>query len=466
MNQDENDPNESYNPTITNKRSNFQFTYDSENFLLSLIDKYKQDIFTRGSRIRTWEKVLNEFNSKYNSNIIQSRTINHRFQTLKSNLKNKLMHERQSISEINLNENEKLIMNILQFMYQNNFCSTDPYRLNSEIFSASNEVDTRESFSSADTQIDYANEHVTSGATSIPHLDNLTRNQTSQYSMHEMETNTKAELHQNMFSQHHLQQTPHQHTRPLDSQLHQHQHFSENLHLPNQQLPHFNPSTNIPIEQGNFQDVYKHSLPSSSTSVFNHNQQELHKTIEQASHTSFDPQHNFSSSLTSNPFSHYQQHNHLTEPTLEPQIQKPSSNVTTEDQHRPSLDTSYSNLQKSQSIDQENEALHLILKQLITQQSQNNLQIINLHQDLQNLKTETLNHFKHLTDLIEKQNTLILNQQQHQHQHQHQYQQEHQNQRLQSSPNEVGDISSSTVLQETNESQHTASDEREVGKTS
>lgn len=66
-----------------NKRSNFQFTYDSENYLLSLIQKYKEDIFTRGNRIKTWETVLSEFNDKYKAKIIQSRTINHRFQMLR-----------------------------------------------------------------------------------------------------------------------------------------------------------------------------------------------------------------------------------------------------------------------------------------------------------------------------------------------------------------------------------------------
>lgn len=112
-----------------NKRSNFQFTYDSENYLLSLIQKYKEDIFTRGNRIKTWETVLSEFNDKYKAKIIQSRTINHRFQMLRKNLENKLMHENQPVQQLSLNENEKLLIDVMDYMYKNNYASTDPFSL-------------------------------------------------------------------------------------------------------------------------------------------------------------------------------------------------------------------------------------------------------------------------------------------------------------------------------------------------
>lgn len=115
-----------------NKRSNFQFTYNSENYLLSLIHKYKEDIFTRGNRIKTWETVLSAFNEKYNAKIIQSRTINHRFQMLRKNLENKLMHENQPVQQLNLNENEKLLIDIMDYMYKNNYTTTDPFALTSD----------------------------------------------------------------------------------------------------------------------------------------------------------------------------------------------------------------------------------------------------------------------------------------------------------------------------------------------
>lgn len=112
-----------------NKRSNFQFTYDSETNLLFLIHKYKEDIFTRGNIIKTWEKVLQEFNERCNSNIVQSRTINHRFQMLKKNLENRLKHNNQLLDQVVLNENEKLLVDILEYMYKNNHTEVNPYSL-------------------------------------------------------------------------------------------------------------------------------------------------------------------------------------------------------------------------------------------------------------------------------------------------------------------------------------------------
>lgn len=112
-----------------NKRSNFQFTYDSETHLLLLIHKYKEDIFTRGNIIKTWEKVLQEFNERCHSNIVQSRTINHRFQMLKKNLENRLKHDNQLLDQVVLNENEKLLVDILEYMYKNSHTEVSPYSL-------------------------------------------------------------------------------------------------------------------------------------------------------------------------------------------------------------------------------------------------------------------------------------------------------------------------------------------------
>lgn len=41
---------------LSNKRSNFQFTYDSETNLLLLIHKYKEDIFTREISLKHGKK--------------------------------------------------------------------------------------------------------------------------------------------------------------------------------------------------------------------------------------------------------------------------------------------------------------------------------------------------------------------------------------------------------------------------
>ncbi|KAK6461477.1 hypothetical protein DFJ63DRAFT_314113 [Scheffersomyces coipomensis] len=99
------------------KRSNFQFTYDADNFLLDLIFKYKDELFTRGNTIKTWELVLYEFNHQFKANIVQSRTINNRFKILRKNLENRLMNETAlPLQDLNLNENEKLLINLNQFL--------------------------------------------------------------------------------------------------------------------------------------------------------------------------------------------------------------------------------------------------------------------------------------------------------------------------------------------------------------
>jgi hypothetical protein len=126
---------------LSNKRSNFQFTYDSETNLLLLIHKYKEDIFTRGNIIKTWEKVLQEFNEQHNANIVQSRTINHRFQILKKNLENRLKHENQPLIQISLNENEKLLIDIIDYMYKNNYTDVNPYSLGGGVISSGEHVD-------------------------------------------------------------------------------------------------------------------------------------------------------------------------------------------------------------------------------------------------------------------------------------------------------------------------------------
>ncbi|KAK6459246.1 uncharacterized protein RJT20DRAFT_132387 [Scheffersomyces xylosifermentans] len=98
------------------KRSNFQFTYDADNYLLDLVFKYREDIFTRGNTIKTWERVLNKFNQRFQTTIVQSRTINNRFKILRKNLENKLLNEQHPITELNLNENEKLLVNLNEFI--------------------------------------------------------------------------------------------------------------------------------------------------------------------------------------------------------------------------------------------------------------------------------------------------------------------------------------------------------------
>ena len=143
MNEDHNHTNSSLMNTsiLSNKRSNFQFTYDSETNLLLLIHRYREDIFTRGNIIKTWDKVLQEFNEQHNANIVQSRTINHRFQILKKNLENRLKHENQPLTQISLNENEKLLIDIIDYMYKNNYSDINPYSLGGGVISANEHMD-------------------------------------------------------------------------------------------------------------------------------------------------------------------------------------------------------------------------------------------------------------------------------------------------------------------------------------
>ncbi|CAK9439057.1 uncharacterized protein LODBEIA_P32810 [Lodderomyces beijingensis] len=107
------------------RRSNFQFTYDSDHYLLHLIYQNCQEIFTRGNKIKTWEKVLTCFNNKFNANIVQSRTINQRFQTLRKNFENRLRHEGHPA---HFNENEACLMKITDFMFQTNCIQEHPFQ--------------------------------------------------------------------------------------------------------------------------------------------------------------------------------------------------------------------------------------------------------------------------------------------------------------------------------------------------
>lgn len=103
------------------RRSNFQFTFEYDNHLLNLIDKFKSDIFTQGNKIRTWERVLLEFNELTNANIVQTRTINQRFQLLKRNFESRLKHDGNN--EDTFNENETILKRILEFMYESGLLS-------------------------------------------------------------------------------------------------------------------------------------------------------------------------------------------------------------------------------------------------------------------------------------------------------------------------------------------------------
>lgn len=105
--------------TLKSKRSNFQWTYDSDNYLLSLISNNQSEIFTRGNTCKTWELILNEFNEKYYSNILQTRTINNRFKSLMKDFKNRMQNQTFASNEdLNLifNENEKLLHRLQSFI--------------------------------------------------------------------------------------------------------------------------------------------------------------------------------------------------------------------------------------------------------------------------------------------------------------------------------------------------------------
>lgn len=102
------------------KRTIFLFTYDSDNYLLELILGNKEGLFTRGRSIKTWEVVLTEFNAKFHSSILQTRTINNRFKLLGVNLEKKLINEPNNTKELNLNENERLLMELNEYINTKN----------------------------------------------------------------------------------------------------------------------------------------------------------------------------------------------------------------------------------------------------------------------------------------------------------------------------------------------------------
>ncbi|KAI5952737.1 hypothetical protein KGF54_003604 [Candida jiufengensis] len=422
MNQNEVDS--SNTNSTTNKRSNFQFTYDSENFLLSLIYKYKEDIFTRGNRIKTWEKVLNEFNLKFNSNIIQSRTINHRFQTLKSNLKNKLIHESHPIHQINLNENERLVLNILEYMYTNNFCSTNPYYLNSSSSSSSNVQENKDPISSGDNQQDYSSENLSGTTSNQNQFSRIpTNDQQNQYVLHNLDSVTEAKLPHNLF-QHQVHN--HQHQQHQQEQEHHHQQqqqqFVETPQLTTQQIENFNSSINLPNNNDNYQqDIFKTQF--SLASQFNSNQQ-LHQDEPRQirsrhlsiSTPTFEHPRYASSSLSSNQSLQQNQQNSMqNDPILEGQARQYQQHDHSEKQSKSRFIPQQSQSQQSQSQSQQQvppqNALQSILKQMINLQNQNNLQIANLNQDLQSFKTDIVNKIENLTSLINNQQSINISQQ-------------------------------------------------------
>ncbi|KAF6072249.1 hypothetical protein FOB64_000300 [Candida albicans] len=48
---------------------------------------------------------------------------------LKKNLENRLKHDNQLLDQVVLNENEKLLVDILEYMYKNSHTEVSPYSL-------------------------------------------------------------------------------------------------------------------------------------------------------------------------------------------------------------------------------------------------------------------------------------------------------------------------------------------------
>ena len=103
--------------STSSSRPHFQFTYESDTVLLDSILENLEGLFTRGSKLRTWETVLLHFNLAFGSNIVQSRTIKQRFQALKKSLETRFEQEERNSSEsFVLNENETKMKEILDFL--------------------------------------------------------------------------------------------------------------------------------------------------------------------------------------------------------------------------------------------------------------------------------------------------------------------------------------------------------------
>lgn len=394
-----------------NKRSNFQFTYDSETNLLFLIHKYKEDIFTRGNIIKTWEKVLQEFNERCNSNIVQSRTINHRFQMLKKNLENRLKHNNQLLDQVVLNENEKLLVDILEYMYKNNHTEVNPYSLGG----SSNNSDV-----AINTQID--NSYVHQNATTTQIENPLALADMSQISPNSYEYKLNRDRAQYLMSQ------------GFDNSI-QHQ-FQNNMDFPNGIRQHqLVPSSGTPL-LGTNKDIVAGYVPSlehseliNPSNQISHAEETMlqpHPNNQASSHIIYkSPDINMTASVPQNeqhnvqhPLRHsnsstsagtlastlqpQQQLNHESKQhfgnNISPNIQYDNNpNTRTSDfAYRQDQNQNHEHQQQYQTQLQQDNTTESLLKRLIVSQSQVAHSINALREDLQSFKSETNQKFDRL----------------------------------------------------------------------
>ncbi|KAL6452798.1 hypothetical protein SBY92_000139 [Candida maltosa Xu316] len=388
-----------------NKRSNFQFTYDSENHLLQLIHEYKEDIFTRGNIIKTWEKVLQQFNEHHNTNIVQSRTINHRFQILKKNLENRLKHENQPLEQLSLNENEKLLVDIMDYLYANNYTQFNPYLYGNTVDSSSSSTDRiatttiPHTHSGVDRDLSVGDISQISPTT----FTNKLNQERAQYLMaHDFDPtvqhfNSNIGLSSSLDHENTVQASSNQLNVAKDMvhNFSHHQQLSQSeLIDDSQSLHHQQPSQRQPQQENLLQqDTSHHQSPNMmykpGVNLQSQQQQQQHLGSQSDPHTERQQstpqqQHQPQPPLPPPPPPPPQQ----PQPEHRPSDQQPSSNIHYDgNQQQRSINTPI-NLPYSHPQSQE-QALPLLLQQILVSQNQINISINALRDDLRNYKIQT-----------------------------------------------------------------------------
>ena len=99
---------------IKDKKNKVNFNYDTDSILLELIYLHKEELFQRGTTGKSWQGILNEFNSRLNLSVLQSRTLSNRFRILSKDVNLRFINKTMS-QNVPLTENERMVMYLNQF---------------------------------------------------------------------------------------------------------------------------------------------------------------------------------------------------------------------------------------------------------------------------------------------------------------------------------------------------------------
>lgn len=96
------------------KKNKVNFNYDTDSILLELIYLHKGELFRRGTTGKSWQGILNEFNSRLNLSVLQSRTLSNRFRVLSKDVNLRFINKTMS-QNVPLTENERMVMYLNEF---------------------------------------------------------------------------------------------------------------------------------------------------------------------------------------------------------------------------------------------------------------------------------------------------------------------------------------------------------------